>query len=78
MASNVIAPIPRTVAHLRMYVLRTYICNVILVTNETLYKADVNLLFHESSHYISSCTFVLTLTVCAITAREKSGKKENS
>ena len=65
-----------TFAH---YVLRTYIFYVISVTNETLYKEDnVYLLFHESSHDISSCTFFLTLTVCAISAREKSGKKENS
>ena len=64
----------RTFAHVRIAYLY-----VISVTDEISYREDnVYLLFHESSHDISSCTFVLTLTVCAISAREKSGKKENS
>ena len=64
----------RTFAHIRIAYLY-----VISNTDEILYREDnVYLLFHESNHDISSCTFVLTLTVCAISAREKSGKKENS
>ena len=76
-ASNVMVQIPWTVAHLRIYVLPNLY--VISNTDEILYRQDnVYLLFHESNHDISSWTFVLTLTVCALSAREKSGKKENS